>query len=416
MSENNNNENLSEKLFANHKQAKETSKLTRYLPSSESFLEEKKKQERFAWYRHVRRLQWIWLGIDPIEQESVLSRIASSSHSRSDDEWLDTVMGYHSGNWAYEWTRLGMHHQNIANDFEGDEAAEELFNASLCFSIAGYPHLKGDSLAIQAQLLANKAFQEAAKLSKYTIKHLDIPYKGKKISVNLHLPHTEKPLPVVIVSAGLDSLQTDMWRIFRDYLAPKNIAMITLDMPSLGQSSHWNLTEDSSALHKAVLDALPSLPWVDHFAVGLFGYRFGGNASVRLSFLESEKIKACVSLGAPIHDVLASPKKMKSMSKMYLDVLASRLGKSPLDIQSLSGQMMAWSLKTQGFLASRRTSVPILALSLDGDPVSPYSDNQLVAMFSQYGKAKKIDAKSLSNGYEQSLSLAIKWLEEELYR
>jgi esterase FrsA len=43
-------------------------------------------------------------------------------------------------------------------------------------------------------------------------------------------------------------------------------------------------------------------------------------------------------------------------------------------------------------------------------------DNQLVAIYSDYGKAKKIKSKSITQGYEQSLELAIKWLEDELFR
>jgi esterase FrsA len=207
-----------------------------------------------------------------------------------------------------------------------------------------------------------------------------------------------------------------MWRLFRDYLAPRDIAMLTVDMPSVGHSSHWPLTEDSSCLHQAVLNELESLPWVDHRKVGLVGFRFGGNSMIRLSFLEQDKIKACVSLGAPIHDILASPEKLKKMPKMYIDVLASRLGKDVVDINSLAGLMRAWSLKVQGFLTSRRTKVPILALGLEGDPISPYSDNQLVAIFSEYGKAKQIKSKTITQGYEQSLDLAIKWLEDELFR
>ncbi|MFA0173460.1 alpha/beta hydrolase, partial [Vibrio splendidus] len=91
------------------------------------------------------------------------ARIASSDNSRTTDEWLDTVMGYRSGNWAYEWTKLGMQHQNRSNEKKGEEMAEELFSASLCFSIAGYPHLKNDNLAAQAQVLANAAYSEAIK-------------------------------------------------------------------------------------------------------------------------------------------------------------------------------------------------------------------------------------------------------------
>ena len=408
--------NLSETLFQKHKQAKETSALIRYMPSSQEVLDNKKQQEGYAWYRNLRRLQWIWQGIDPVEQEEVLAKIASSKHSRTHDEWLDTVMGYHGGNWSYEWTKLGMRHQKRANNKQGEEAASELFSASLCFSIAGYPHLKNDNLSLQAQVLANSAYSEASKLTSYVIKQIEVPYKNKKIIVNLHLPNTDRPHPVIMVSAGLDSLQTDMWRLFRDYLAPRDIAMITIDMPSVGHSSHWPLTEDSSCLHQAVLHELSRLPWVDHQKVGLVGFRFGGNSMIRLSFLESDKIKACVSLGAPVHDIFTSPTKLKQMPKMYLDVLASRLGKEAVDIDSLSGQMMAWSLKVQGFLSSRRTKVPILALGLEGDPISPYSDNQLVALFSEYGKAKQIKSKTISQGYEQSLDLAIKWLEDELFR
>ncbi|CAH8199730.1 MULTISPECIES: esterase FrsA [Vibrio] len=408
--------NLSETLFQKHKQAKETSALIRYMPSSQEVLDNKKQQEGYAWYRNLRRLQWIWQGIDPVEQEEVLAKIASSKHSRTHDEWLDTVMGYHGGNWSYEWTKLGMRHQKRANNKQSEEAANELFSASLCFSIAGYPHLKNDNLSLQAQVLANSAYSEASKLTSYVIKQIEVPYKNKKIIVNLHLPNTDRPHPVIMVSAGLDSLQTDMWRLFRDYLAPRDIAMITIDMPSVGHSSHWPLTEDSSCLHQAVLHELSRLPWVDHQKVGLVGFRFGGNSMIRLSFLEQDKIKACVSLGAPVHDIFTSPTKLKQMPKMYLDVLASRLGKEAVDIDSLSRQMMAWSLKVQGFLSSRRTKVPILALGLEGDPISPYSDNQLVALFSEYGKAKQIKSKTISQGYEQSLDLAIKWLEDELFR
>ncbi len=408
------NVNLSETLFKKHKQAKETSALINYMPSSVEFLEEKKEKDHYAWYRNVRRYQWIWQGIDPIEQEEVLSKIASSEHSRTEDKWLDTVIGFRSGNWAYEWTQLGMRHQKLAATLLGEQASDEFFYASLCYSIAGYPHLKGDNLAIQAQVLANSAHDEAMKMSKYVTRQFEVSFQGKKIQANLHLPNTDKPQPVVMVSAGLDSLKTDLWRIFKDYLAPMGIGMLTIDMPSIGSSSHWQLTEDSCKLHRAVLNELPNLPWVDHHKVGLLGYRFGGNAMLRLAFIEQDKIKACVVMGAPLHDTFSSPEKVKNMPKMYLDVLASRLGKTAVDVHSLAGQMMAWSLKVQGFLTSKRTKVPVLALSLEGDPVSPHSDNRLAAIFSHYGKAKQIPSDSISVGYEQSLDLAIKWLEDEL--
>lgn len=408
--------NLSEKLFDNHRQAKETSTLTVYMPSSEKVIEEKISHSENAWYRKLRRMLWAWQGIDPVDQEEVLAKIASSSSSRTYDQWLDTVIGYHSGNWSYEWNKLGAKYQQQSRELEKEDAANKLFAASVCYSIAGYPHLNNDSLAIQSRALAVTAYEEAADKTQYLVKKLEFPYKNKKIVGHLHVANTDEPRPVVILSCGLDALQTDMWRLFRDFLAKRNIAMLTIDMPSIGYNSHWKLTEDSSVLHQAVLNQLHTIPWVDHHRVGLIGFRFGGNAMVRLSFVEQAKIKACVTFAAPIHDILSSPQKIKSMPKMYLDVMASRISRSAIDIDSLVARLRAWSLKAQGLVGTRKTQVPILAVTLENDIVSPYSDNKLVAMFSRRGQAKQIKAKSLFTEYEETLNTAINWLEDELIK
>ncbi|OCH36293.1 esterase FrsA [Aliivibrio fischeri] len=404
-------ENLSVTLFKNHKQALETSGLVPYLPSSLAQLE----QSDRTWYRELRRPQWIWQGVDAIELESILARISNSKKHRTRDDWLDTVSGYHSGNWAYEWIHAGMEHQKTASELDGDEAAEAYFKASLYFSVAGYPHIKGDNLAIQSQVLASQAYDMAAKQTSHRVEKILVPYQGRKITCYLHLPNTEKPLPVVIVSGGMDSLQTDMWRLYRDFLAPNNMAMLTLDMPSIGHSSHWPLSEDSSCLHQAVLNYLPNIPWVDRFHAAVMGFRFGGNVALRLSFLEPNRLKACVALGAPVHQILTNSTRLKTMPKMYLDVLASRLAKQVVDINSLTSQMQAWSLKNQGFLSGgRKTSVSVLAIGLKDDPVSPKSDNKLAALFSKYGKGVELNSKTLHSGYEEALKQMIEWIKEEM--
>lgn len=406
--------NLSESLFKKHHHAQETSSLITYLADSQAMLDSNQAGKPNAWYRALRRVQWIWQGLDPIEIESVLARIASSSNQQNNPDWLDTIAGYRPGNWSYEWTAQGMNHQKVAASLKGVEASDELFIASLCFSVASYPHLKGDTLSVQAQILANKAYSDSMEASPYVTKVLNIPYKNKKIVANLHLPHTERSLPVVIVSAGIDSLQIDMWRIFRDYLAKHEIGMLTVDMPGIGANIHWNLTEDSSCLHQAILNELPNIPWVDHYKVGLLGFRFGGNVMTRLSFIEQDKIKACVTLGAPIHELLSDASKFSQMPKMYLDSLASRVGKKSVDIPSFSKQMRAWSLKSQGLLSSRKTTVPILAIGLEGDPVGSKQDNLSVASFSSGGKAMQLKSASIYQGYEQALNFSMDWLKDAL--
>ncbi len=63
---------------------------------------------------------------------------------------------------------------------------------------------------------------------------------------------------------GLDSLQIDYYSLYERYFAPNGIAMLTLDMPSIGFSSKWKLTQDSSLLHQHALKALENIPSVDH--------------------------------------------------------------------------------------------------------------------------------------------------------
>ncbi|MDD1792659.1 esterase FrsA [Enterovibrio sp. ZSDZ42] len=411
-------ENLSVKLFKPTKHAKETSTIvgTANKPPKdvESVLDG---QSDNSWYRVLRRPQWIWQGVDPIEMEETLARIAASDNDRSNEKLLDTVVGYRQGNWSYEWAQCGMKHQKRAQekDEQGDKAGAtaEWGRASACFSIAGYPHLKGDPLSQQTEILANKAFHAAMETSSLKIKNIVTKVDGKPLEGFLYLPHTNEPLPTVIVSGGMDGLQTDLLHLFETYFAPANIAMLTLDMPSVGRSSHWNLTEDSSRLHQAMLHELESVPWVDHHRVGCFGVRFGANAAVRMAFVEQNRIKSCVSVGGILHAMLTDVNRRNNIPPMHLDTIASRMGKSQAS-STLLTQLQALSLRHQGLLNGRKTKVPILAIGLDGDPVCPDSDNQLAALYSYGGKAKTLPSKPIHDGYHRIMLEAIDWFNKTL--
>lgn len=252
------------------------------------------------WYRMLNHLLWTWRGIDPLEISEVLARIAASNAEHSDEHLLDTVVGYRNGNWIYEWVHQGMLWQQRALEQEDPLVGGQYWlNAANLYSIAGYPHLKGDVLAEQAEVLSNRAYQEAALLLPYQLKELEFAIEGgSSITGFLHMPDgAQAPYPTVLMCGSLDTLQTDYHRLFRDYLAPHGIAMLTIDMPSIGSSSKWKLTQDSSFLHQQVLAQLPSIAWIDHTRVCVFGFRFGANVAVRLAYLESNRLRgvACVA-------------------------------------------------------------------------------------------------------------------------
>ncbi len=140
------------------------------------------------------------------------------------------------------------------------------------------------------------------------------------------MPKGDGPFPTVLMCGGLDAMQIDYYTLYERYFAPRGIAMLTLDMPSVGFSSKWKLTQDSSLLHQHVLKALPNVPWVDHTRVAAFGFRFGANVAVRLAYLEAPRLKAVASWGRWSMRYLSDPQRQSTVPEMYLDVLASRLG------------------------------------------------------------------------------------------
>ena len=159
--------NLSETLFKPRFKHRETSTLVKrhgHVPQA-SIASALDGTSQANWYRIINRLMWVWRGVSPIEIEHVLSHIAASTAERSDERLLDTVVGYRSGNWIYEWSHQAMSWQQRAQEEKDPTLAGEYWlQAANLYSIAAYPHLKGDDLAEQAEALANRAYAESAKL------------------------------------------------------------------------------------------------------------------------------------------------------------------------------------------------------------------------------------------------------------
>ncbi|HBK4620802.1 TPA: alpha/beta hydrolase, partial [Klebsiella michiganensis] len=115
------------------------------------------------WYRLINRLMWIWRGVTPQEILDVQARIVMSDAERTDPELYDTVVGYRGGNWIFEWAKQAMDWQQKAGQEENLlVSGRHWLHAANLYSIAAYPHIKGDELAEQAQVLAYRAYEEAA--------------------------------------------------------------------------------------------------------------------------------------------------------------------------------------------------------------------------------------------------------------
>lgn len=405
--------NLSETLFKPRFKHPETSTLVRRFNQGETPLVQSTLDGKNVphWYRMVNRLMWISRGVDAREILDVQSRIVMSTAERTDPNLYDTVVGYRGGNWIFEWSKQAMLWQQKASQ-EQDAAlcGRHWLHAANLYSIAAYPHLKGDALAEQAQVLASRAYEEAAQRLPGQMREMEFAIPGgSPVTGFLHMPEGEGPFPTLLMCGGLDSLQFDYYSLFERYFAPLGIAMLTLDMPSIGFSSKWKLTQDSSLLHQQVLKSLPNIPWIDHTRVALFGFRFGANVAVRLAYLESPRLKAVACLGPVVHALLNDPLRQGRVPEMYLDVLASRLGMHDASDEALRVELNRYSLKTQGLLG-RRCPTPMLSGYWQNDPFSPEEESRLIVSSSADGKLLPVNFSPVYRNFDKALKEITAWI------
>ncbi len=208
---------------------------------------------------------------------------------------------------------------------------------------------------------------------------------------------------------GLDSLQTDYYNLYENYFSPLGIAMLTIDMPSIGFSSKWTLNQDTSLLHQHALRHLENVPWIDHTRVAAFGFRFGANIAVRLGYLEPQRLKAVACLGPVVHGLLVDPLHQGRVPEMYLDVLASRLGMHDASDEALRVELNRYSLKTQGLLG-RRCPTPMLSGFWKDDPFSPEEESRLITSSSADGKLLEIPFNPVYRNFDHALRQIARWI------
>ncbi|MDF7671528.1 alpha/beta hydrolase [Orbaceae bacterium ESL0721] len=400
-------QNLSEQLFKPKYHYPETSTLINRIDSEDY------KSSDNNWYRVIDPLMWHFRGLPAIEVASVLARIAASTKPRSCENWLDTVTGYQSGNWSYEFLNQASLQSNIE---EGEtDKRQLLLLASRYCSLASFPHYKSDELALYAQTCAYKAYIEALANSPYLLKTLEFTFDANqnRIKTFLHLPISnldkiEKAYPVVLLCGGMVNLQIDFYRYFSQYLAPKGIALLTVDFPSVGYSRAVNLSQNSSQIYQAVLEQITTVPWIDAKQVVIAGIGFGTNIATRLAYLAPNRIKGLLNINPLIHQLFVDKKLQMVLPAMYKDMLASRLGLSTTSNQQLSAELNYFSLKNQGII-SRPCQVPVFNILFENDQLSTVNEAKLITSLKQ-NRVITVAKTPLIKNFYQAVTQSVAWI------
>ena len=416
-------ENLSEKIFKPQYDYPETSSLINRLDSSNgSSISPLDGEIDSKWYRIINPLLWYWRGLPKLEIEAVLSRIAISTKRHTNDKWLDSVIGYQSGNWIYEFLNQAAMWQAKADNAAQSSLTEESKNslhqdyliASEYASIASYPHFKNDELAMYAQTCAYQAYMKALEYSPYSTKQLEFKIENRVIKSILHLPNNSNSgvCPVVLICNGLGNLQIDYYRYFSEYLAPQGFAMLTVDLPTVGYSRNFVLSQNSSQIHQAVIEQLPSVPWVDSNRVIVAGFRFGTHIATRLAYLMPNKIKGLFNFTPFIHQLFVDKALQQNLPNSYKDMLASRLGLTSVSNQQLAAELNYFSLKNQGLL-THSCPVPVMNIIFEDDKLSNLSEAKLIQSTKQ-SKIVTIPKTPLQKGLQNAFTQSVKWMESIL--
>lgn len=411
-------QNLSEQIFKPQYDYPETSTIIKRIDNNS--INSLEGESESCWYRIVNPILWYWRGLPKLEVEAVLSKIAVSTKHHTNSKWLDSIAGYQSGNWIYEFVNQAAKWQAKADSKDKtsltNEDKKKLKNyyliASEYSSIASYPHFKFDELAMYAQTGAYQAYTKALSYSPLTTKELEFKVENNSVKTILHLPQTEKPCPVVLMCNGLSNLQIDFYRYFSKFLAPQGIAMLTVDLPAVGYSRNFTLTQNSSLIHQAILEQLPSVPWIDSDQVILAGFRFGSHIATRLAHLMPNKIKGLFNLSPLVHQIFVDKERQKLLPKIYKDMVACRLGLPAITNQQLTAELNYFSLKNQGVL-THACAAPVMNIVFENDKLSNETEAKLIHSVKQ-NKIISVPKTPLQKSMNDALTQSVKWMKSVL--
>ena len=409
-------ENLSVKLFKPQRKSLETSFISNSVEELVSFNSKSKN-----WYRLMPFAYWAWLGIDIIEVMSVISNISSSTNKRTREGVFDTVYEYGSGNWCYEFSQKATEYvakaQEASENNDSDNAFKYYRFAYLFFAIASYPHLKGDELGEQALIQHYIYYKKAVDFLPGYFEELKIDVEGKTVSAYLHTPNKSEVLPCVVIYSNYHNLSTEYLRYYREYLFPRNIAMLSVDLPAVGLSRAFDLQPDIGFIHNAVIEhVINNCLYINRNKIGLLSQRFGSIAAVHSLIKFNKNVKCACFIGPILHEFFVNKEALERTPSMFRASISNRIGFDTNMWHIVSSQLQVYSVQKRGLLTNLDLDNPILIIGDKNDLLSTSKDIQVAQKISDEHKIKYLDSKmSGLEKFKNVIEMISEFFEKQFY-
>ena len=325
-----------------------------------------------GWYRAVHRFWWIWQGGNLLDIDECLSAIASSKAERTRSECLDTVAVYGGGNWIFEFSKFAQERalkgRKLQEEGNFQKAAHQFRMSARYFSIASYPHLKGDVLAADAALLGRRSYREMCNCEKEYVYLDELKFKvgGSEAEGLLHLPDRVQTHPCLVLLTSYEMSATGFYASYKEQLQPYGIALLVLQMPGIGLSEKLTLNADQSQVLDAALSDLKDNPYVNASRIGLMGLRLGGSACIRTAIMHPEAVTVLCLIEPAVHSFFTNRNILDSLTLCMRSLYANRLNLDASNWDTVIPQLKQLSLKEQGLLGrGAQSAIPCFTASLN---------------------------------------------------
>lgn len=221
----------------------------------------------------------VYQGADEQVPHDVLTQIEEATGERRFADQPDTIIAYGPSNWIYEFVAAG----------DAAVKAKDYGAAVTYYHAVSQPHTT-DKESLDALQKANFAYEMAAKAPDIRFQVVDFAFEGEEFEVFVHLPKGEGPFPVVIASKGSDMSKVTNLSYFIKHLEPNGIAMISLEVPGMGNSSAYDVSDGHlDKLHAATAAWAQTQEDFQPQNVFVQGASFGGGSVARL-FLDKPEM------------------------------------------------------------------------------------------------------------------------------
>jgi 2,6-dihydroxypseudooxynicotine hydrolase len=273
--------------------------------------------------------------------------------------------------WGALWEEFGTMHEAIGEEALRDgrtiTAGTALARAAVYFHVAQATNHHDLERKERLQQRQHDVYRKAMPYLRPPVQAVQVPYRGSSFPGYLRLPEgAPRPVPCVIMLAGLDSTKEELACYEPDYLE-RGMATFVFDGP--GQSltrREFALVAAIESSVGAVLDCLTRRRDLDATRFGIWGRSVGGHMAPRAAALDA-RIRACVSIGG-FYDWPWERFRQRTREEFAMCAHAKSLDEAAEISRTFTLQGIIDKLKA-----------PLLVVHSQGDTISPYENAVRIA-------------------------------------